>query len=377
VSYLQEESDNIEKMLADLQNNVLSAIVLVMIVVVAALGLRSGLLVGLAVPGSFLTGILVLWLLGLSINIVVLFSLILAVGMLVDGAIVVTEYADCRMAEGLEPRAAYLQAAKRMAWPITAATATTLAAFMPLLFWPGLVGEFMKFLPITLLATLIASLLMALIFVPNVGAWIGSAATAGPRAGAASDQGDLAESSGMSGAYVWLLRRLVRRPLLVLAAALLRIVVVGLDHRDRQRGRVAGIVPGERGVLQRWRDRKPGLAELRAVGGRLRPELAARLVHRPRHPQRVVLDFFVLFVLQDDDTSRPGNPQRREVLGDLGVLVIDRHALDPRQLQPHAPRQRVGDDDMDRARAHRARTAQHPDELQHVLAEVEDDDVIA
>ena len=115
-------------------------------------------LVGVAIPGSFLLGILVLSMLGLTINIVVLFSLILAVGMLVDGAIVVTEFADRKMAEGAPRLQAYGDAAKRMAWPITASTATTLAAFMPLIFWPGVVGEFMKFLPITLVATLSASL---------------------------------------------------------------------------------------------------------------------------------------------------------------------------------------------------------------------------
>ncbi|MGH6900577.1 MAG: efflux RND transporter permease subunit, partial [Geminicoccaceae bacterium] len=148
VDDIQDKSDNIASMLLDLQNNVLSAILLVMIVVVAALGLRSAGLVGLAVPGSFLAGILVLGLLGLTINIVVLFALILAVGMLVDGAIVVTELADRKMAEGMPRRDAYQLAAKRMAWPITASTATTLAAFLPLLFWPGIVGEFMRFLPI-------------------------------------------------------------------------------------------------------------------------------------------------------------------------------------------------------------------------------------
>src|SRR5690606_34213351 len=107
------------------------------------------------------------------INVVVLFALILAVGMLVDGAIVLTEYADRKMAEGQTPKRAYARAAKRMAWPIIASTATTLAAFLPLLFWPGMVGEFMKYLPITLLATLSASLLMALVFVPTLGAFIG------------------------------------------------------------------------------------------------------------------------------------------------------------------------------------------------------------
>ena len=221
VGFQQDKSDNIEDMLLDLQNNVLSAIILVMIVVVAALGLRSAGLVGLAVPGSFLTGILVLYALGLTVNIVVLFALILAVGMLVDGAIVVTEYADRKMIEGLPRRDAYLAAAKRMSWPITASTATTLAAFMPLLFWPGIVGEFMKFLPITLLATLTASLAMALIFVPNIGALIGRAEKdpSSETSLALVERGDLNKLTGFTGFYVRLLRRCSRQPVLVLFAA--------------------------------------------------------------------------------------------------------------------------------------------------------------
>jgi len=169
-SFSQDKSNDIRTMLSDLQNNITSAILLVMIVVVAALGLRGGLLVGLAIPGSFLAGILVLYTAGFTVNIVVLFALILATGMLVDGAIVVTEYADRKLAEGEPKERAYGLAAKRMAWPIIASTATTLAAFLPLLFWPGVVGEFMKFLPITLLVTLSASLAMALVFVPVLGA---------------------------------------------------------------------------------------------------------------------------------------------------------------------------------------------------------------
>ncbi|MDE0780151.1 MAG: efflux RND transporter permease subunit [Alphaproteobacteria bacterium] len=170
VDFSQDKSIRVKTMLLDLQNNVLSATLLVMIAVVGALGLRSGILVAIAIPGSFLTAIMVLNALGLTVNIVVLFSLILAVGLLVDGAIVVTEYADRKLLEGETPHRAYEMAAKRMGWPIIASTATTLAAFAPLLFWPGIVGEFMKFLPITLLATLTASLAMALVFVPVLGA---------------------------------------------------------------------------------------------------------------------------------------------------------------------------------------------------------------
>jgi multidrug efflux pump len=239
VGFLQDKSDDIKSMLTDLENNVLSAILLVMIVVVAALGLRSAGLVGLAVPGSFLAGILVLAGLGLTVNIVVLFGLILAVGMLVDGAIVVTELADRKMAEGVERRDAYQLAAKRMAWPITASTATTLAAFMPLLFWPGTVGEFMKFLPITLLATLTASLVMALIFVPSLGALIGRTEAADPRTMkllSAAEQGDLGQLTGLAGLYVRLLRRVLRRPALVLVGAILLAVGVYAAYAAYGRG---------------------------------------------------------------------------------------------------------------------------------------------
>src|SRR5690606_23402023 len=177
VSFNQDKSTNIRTMLSDLQNNVVSAILLVMIVVVAALGLRSAALVGVAIPGSFLTGVLVLFAFGLTVNVVVLFSLILADGLRVDGAIVVTEYADRKMIEGLARSQAYALAARRMAWPLIASTATPLGAFLPLIFWPGVVGEFMKFLPITLVAVLTASLAMALVFVPTLGALIGKPGT--------------------------------------------------------------------------------------------------------------------------------------------------------------------------------------------------------
>ncbi|MCB2055816.1 MAG: efflux RND transporter permease subunit, partial [Geminicoccaceae bacterium] len=238
VGFSQDKSDDIRAMLSDLQNNVLSAIILVMIVIVAAMGLRSAMLVGFAVPGSFLAGIMVIGVAGLTVNIVVLFGLILAVGMLVDGAIVVTELADRKMAEGLDRKQAYRVAAHRMAWPITASTATTLAAFMPLLFWPGVVGEFMKFLPITLVATLSASLAMALVFVPCLGALFGKAEAADPatmKALAADSEADPRAIPGFTGAYVRLLDRALRRPgavaLLALAIAFVSIFAYGAFGR--------------------------------------------------------------------------------------------------------------------------------------------------
>jgi len=168
----KDESEQVKNLLGDLQNNVISAIVIVAIVILSFLGPRSSLLIGISIPGSFLAGVAALWFSGYTMNMIVLFGLILVTGMLVDGAIVVIEYADRRLKEGSDPKVAFQEAATRMAWPIIASTATTLSVFLPLLFWQGMVGEFMKFLPITVLMTLTASLFMALIFVPVLGAVI-------------------------------------------------------------------------------------------------------------------------------------------------------------------------------------------------------------
>src|SRR5580704_6679662 len=176
VTFTQDKSKIIRQMLGDLQNSVLTGVLLVAIVILFALGFRASLFIGIAIPASFLAGVLGLQLAGLTVNIVVLFSLILAVGMLVDDAIIVSEFAERRMSEGMDPKAAYALAAKRMSGPVIAATATRIAAFSPLLFWPGIVGEFMKYLPITLIATLSASLAVALFFTPTLGALLGKAA---------------------------------------------------------------------------------------------------------------------------------------------------------------------------------------------------------
>src|SRR5690606_12904829 len=173
VTFTQDTSEDVRTMLSDLQNNVLTAVLLVMVIVLAARGPRPAGLAGLAIPGALLGGTLTIWMLGYSMNMVVLFSLIMAVGRLVDGAIIVVELADRYMSQGYGRVEAYMRAAQRMSWPVTSSTATTLAAFMPLLFWPGIAGEFMKYLPITLLVTLTGSLIMALVFVPTVGGVLG------------------------------------------------------------------------------------------------------------------------------------------------------------------------------------------------------------
>ena len=169
VSFSMDESNQVADMVGQLESSVFTAVALVMIVILAALGVRSALLVGFAIPTSFLLAFALMALSGISISNMVMFGLILAVGMLVDGAIVVVEYADKEISKGTGPMRAYAAAAKRMFWPIISSTATTLCAFLPMLFWPGVPGEFMRMLPITLIFVLSASLLVALVYLPVVG----------------------------------------------------------------------------------------------------------------------------------------------------------------------------------------------------------------
>ncbi|WCE30236.1 efflux RND transporter permease subunit [Vibrio sp. SCSIO 43137] len=233
VKYTWDESKDVKIMLSDLQNNILSAIILVVIVIIAILGVRTAFLVGVSIPGSFLTGLLVLSVFGLTVNIVVLFSLIMAVGMLVDGAIVVTEFADRRMHEGMPRGEAYRDAAKRMAWPIIASTATTLAAFAPLLFWPEVTGEFMKYLPMTLIATLTASLIMALLFVPVLGSLIGKEQYIRPAVRSemvALHNGDFSKATGLTKLYYQTLSVAVSHPWKILLSAILLSVGIGFSY---------------------------------------------------------------------------------------------------------------------------------------------------
>ncbi|MGR3759693.1 efflux RND transporter permease subunit [Roseobacteraceae bacterium NS-SX3] len=168
-----DQSRVVGSMVRQLEGSVLTAVALVMIVVLGALGSRAALLVGFAIPTSFLLCFAFLALMGVSISNIVMFGLILAVGMLVDGAIVVVEYADKRIKEGTGPMHAYVEAAQRMFWPIVSSTATTLCAFLPMLFWPGVPGEFMGMLPVTLIFVLSASLVVALIYLPVMGGVLG------------------------------------------------------------------------------------------------------------------------------------------------------------------------------------------------------------
>ena len=337
VEYLQDESEQVEELLGDLQNNVVAAVILVMIVIVATLGLRNSILVGLAIPGSFLTGVALLWIMGFTMNIVVLFSLILVVGMLVDGAIVTVELAERRMNDGAPPRAAYAEAAKRMAWPVIASTATTLAVFLPLLFWQGMVGEFMKFLPITVIATLSVSLLMALVFIPVLGGVIGRPNPQTPEQRAqlaASETGDVTAVGGATGLYIRLLRASATRPVatLVIAVALM----VGAFYGYAQFGRGVEFFPSiepefaqvqirsrdnlsifERDALvRRVEDRLLGLEEVEA--------LYARTIGAGAEQQDADLIGTVQLELVDWDRRRPA----AQILDDIRARTADLAGLE-------------------------------------------------
>ena len=173
--FASDQSTVIADILRTLTSSIGTAILLVMIIVVAALGLRSAALVGIAIPTSFLIGFSLLNFSGMTLNMMVMFAMVLAVGMLVDGAIVIVELADRRMKEGFARGEAYCDAARRMFWPIISSTGTTLAAFVPFLFWNDITGEYMKFLPLTLIYVLTASLFVALIFLPVTATVLGNA----------------------------------------------------------------------------------------------------------------------------------------------------------------------------------------------------------
>jgi len=229
VDFALDESQWIYTILDSLGSSLMTAIVLVMIVVVAALGLRSALLVGVSIPTSFLMGFVLIYAFGMSVNNMLLFGMVLTVGILVDGAIIVVEYADRKMAEGLDRRAAYLLAAQRMFWPITSSTATTLAAFLPMLFWPGVSGKFMAYLPTTVIIVLVAALVTAMVFLPTLGRMFGGTEQADSdsfRRLAGEESGNPAELGGITGYYVRFLQRLIAHPAKVVLVAVLVITGV-------------------------------------------------------------------------------------------------------------------------------------------------------
>ena len=167
VTILGDQSEDIRMMVKDLENNIVSGLILVILVLFFFLGVRNAFFVGIAIPLSMLLSFVAISLMGLTLNMIVLFSLILALGMLVDNAIVIVENIYRHRQEGQSHIRGALEGTGEVAWPVATSTLTTLCAFAPMIFWPGIMGEFMKYLPITLIITLFSSLFVGLVINPT------------------------------------------------------------------------------------------------------------------------------------------------------------------------------------------------------------------
>lgn len=220
-SFLIDQADTTKNLFRSLEAAVLTAVALVMITCVATLGVRPALMIGTSIPISFMIAFLVVQLLGMTINMMIMFGLVLAVGVLVDDPIVVVEYAERKLQEGVSKKEAFILAARKMFVPVVSATFTTLGAFIPLLFWPGIIGKFMSYLPIIVIVVMCASLLSALVFMPVIGAIIGSSHV-DPKAKEAADvvmyadKFDTKKVRGATGVYVRALQHLIRHPIITL-----------------------------------------------------------------------------------------------------------------------------------------------------------------
>ncbi len=227
IDYIADQSPQTIEQISTLQGNISTAMFLVLTVVVAAVGFRSGLLVAFGIPFSFLFAFIFVSALGYTYNFMVMFGMLLGLGMLIDGAIVVVELADRKMAGGASPNAAYLGAARRMFWPICASVGTTLAAFLPLMFWPGVTGQFMRYLPVTVFAVLAGSLLYALIFAPVLGSLLSPSRS--KKGDILADVGihfDYGQLPGLTGMFGRVLSSATRHPLWVLVITLALLVAI-------------------------------------------------------------------------------------------------------------------------------------------------------
>lgn len=165
-SVLGDQSSNVNDMVIDLENNIITALLLVVAVLLFFMGVRNSLFVAVAIPLSMLLGMITIWVFGMTLNMVVLFALILALGMLVDNAIVLVENIYRHVEEGSDLVTASIQGTKEISVAVIASTATTVAAFLPLVVWTGIMGQFMGFMPKTVIIVLVASLVVAVCILP-------------------------------------------------------------------------------------------------------------------------------------------------------------------------------------------------------------------
>ena len=212
-----DQSKDVRMMISDLENNIFSGLVLVVLVLVLFMGVRTSTIVALAIPMSMLLSFMVLKVLGYTLNMMILFGLIMALGMLVDNAIVIVENIYRHMQMGYNRVQAAMKGTAEVGWPVITSTATTLAAFGPMMFWPGMMGEFMKFLPITLIITLSCSLFVAMIISPTICSFL---------SGGARKRENGSKHHPFVAAYRGLLGAALRHRALTLTAATMMLLVM-------------------------------------------------------------------------------------------------------------------------------------------------------
>ncbi|HWA17830.1 MAG TPA: efflux RND transporter permease subunit [Devosia sp.] len=230
-SFLLDQSESAKSLFNSLQAAVLTAVALVLITCVATLGVGPALMIGASIPISFMIAFLVTGIMGMTLNMMIMFGLVLAVGVLVDDPIVVVEYAERKLQEGVPKREAFIMAAKKMFVPVVSATFTTLSAFVVLLFWPGIIGKFMSYLPIIVIVVMCASLLSALVFMPIIGSII-ARTHVDPVAKAKADlvmypdKFDVQKVGGLTGIYVRVMSKLLHYPLVTLPIGFALIIAI-------------------------------------------------------------------------------------------------------------------------------------------------------
>ena len=323
VFYSQDQAPMALQQVTELQGNIFTALALVMVMVVAAMGVRSGLIVGMGIPVSLLFSLIFIYLLGYTFNFMVMFGMLLGLGMLIDGAIVVTEYADRKMTEGFDRRSAYALAAKRMLWPVAASVATTLAAFLPLIFWPGISGKFMRYLPVTVFTVLSGSLLYALIFGPVLGSLfgrVGSRDTAAVETLKQLEDGDPTQLKSITGWYARLLRVATRHSWATLAITLAAVF-----------GTITAYGQFGKGMVFFSDSHTPWAVVKVRARGNLSSQEADRLV---REVEDLLME---VDAIKDMNAyaSPGGGSNGRDVVGTLFIELHDRNDVDRPPVEVH------------------------------------------
>ncbi len=222
-SFMQDTSKSVIQTIKELANNILTSVILVFCVLYVGLNLRSALIASLGIPSTFFISLGLLNMFGITLNLVVLFALILSVGMIIDATVIIIEYADSQLRRGKTPFEAYSEAGARMFLPLLASTATTVMVFIPLLFWPGIPGQFMGYMPKTLLVLLSISFFVAVFFMTTLGTWLGKKAKEDSgiiEDGASLSYKSISKIDGILGKYGNLLIKMSSKPHIVVFTVL-------------------------------------------------------------------------------------------------------------------------------------------------------------